>query len=268
MTNITLDGNDYDHIIDADFTEKQLVALPDWVNEEMPDVDTNVWTRQVAIITYMLRVNDEEKYTLDIILLEHSYIKLTDNTYGLTNEDVWMRSLEAEYDGKTNWANPWLLTIELVTPRIQTISCPEGEQIVNGGFETGDLTGWTSHDAFTVEFVVHAGSYACELFKSDGDECHIEQDIETLQGEAIPVICISSFNVWLHGLGTCPPADGYILITYSDSTTTQINFNDLGNDWLEVNILAELNITKSISKIKIVMTNYSVMHIDDVSLVC
>lgn len=114
MVSINLNGIDYDHILDTDFVEINRVALPEWINDATPDVDTNVWSLKPLKIVYVLRVTDAEKWLLDQILIGHSSIKLTDATYGITDDDVFMIDLEAVWDGEVNYANPWLMTIELI----------------------------------------------------------------------------------------------------------------------------------------------------------
>lgn len=114
MAGITLDGNSYTHIIDTDFVEINRVSLPEWVNDATPDVDVNVWNLKPLKIIYELRVTNAEKWLLDQILTGHSSVKLTDATYGITDDDVFMIELEAVWEGHINYANPWLVTIELI----------------------------------------------------------------------------------------------------------------------------------------------------------
>ena len=114
MATINLNGVDYDHILDVDFVEINRVSLPEWINDTTPDVDTNVWNLKPLKIIYELRVTDAEKWLLDQILTGHASVKLTDATYGITNDDVFMIDLEAVWEGHINYANPWLITIELL----------------------------------------------------------------------------------------------------------------------------------------------------------
>lgn len=114
MASITLDGNAYDHILDTDFVETNTVALPEWINDATPDVDTNIWNLKPLKIIYALRVTHAEKWVLDQILLAHAVVVLTDAYYGLTTENVFMIKLEALWEGDINNANPWLVTIELI----------------------------------------------------------------------------------------------------------------------------------------------------------
>jgi len=114
MVSITLDGNDYDHILDVVFMESETVSLPEWINDATPDIDTNVWNKKPLIVKYILRVNNAEKWVLDQILTGHAIIKLTDNTYGISNQDVWMIDIEAIWAGDINWTDPWEIEITLL----------------------------------------------------------------------------------------------------------------------------------------------------------
>ena len=114
MVNINLNGNNYDHILDVSFVEINKVSLPEWINDATPDVDTTIWNLKPLKIVYTLRVSHAEKWVLDQILTGHSSVKLTDATYGITDDDVFMIELEAEWEGDINYANPWLITIELI----------------------------------------------------------------------------------------------------------------------------------------------------------
>jgi len=113
MTSIVLDGNEYDHIIDTDFTESKLVHLPEWINDPTPDIDTNLWTRKIGVITYTLRVTDSEKWTLDQLLAGHIKFDFEDPTYDIKALS-WMKSINAEYEADINWSKPWRVTVELI----------------------------------------------------------------------------------------------------------------------------------------------------------
>lgn len=114
MSTITLNLVTYDHILNVDFIETNRVTLPEWINDAGPDVDSNVWDLSPLRVAYTLRVTNAEKWLLDQILTGHASVKLTDATYGITNLDVFMTNIEPVWDGEKNWANPWLVTIELV----------------------------------------------------------------------------------------------------------------------------------------------------------
>jgi hypothetical protein len=132
----------------------------------------------------------------------------------------------------------WRLKAVVVPP-----VCPEGEQMVNGGFETGDSTGWTGPFLNIVTDPVHSGVYACEL----GYQLYMSQTL----AETITVDCIESWDVWVYGsLG----GGGYkaalaIIVTYTDATTTSWTEYNLDPAWLKIDILSHLESGKTVESI-------------------
>ena len=114
MASITFDGSTYNYIIDVLFSETNAPALPEFINDTTPDVDTNIWDKSPFYITYIMRVTNAEKWTLDQVLTGCATIVLTDNTYGLTNIDVWCIRISAIWQGRINHNYPWEITLELV----------------------------------------------------------------------------------------------------------------------------------------------------------
>lgn len=109
-----LNGVTHDCILDVDFVEISRTSLPEWVNDETPDIDTNVWNRKPLKIVYTFRATHADKYLLDLILIGHSPVVLSDGIYGIVGQDVFMIDLEAVWEGNINYAKPWLMTIELI----------------------------------------------------------------------------------------------------------------------------------------------------------
>jgi Carbohydrate binding domain len=59
----------------------------------------------------------------------------------------------------------------------------KADQVVNGGFETGDFTGWNlsgnTDDTYVLSFPVHSGYFAAGL-SNDGTDGYLSQTISTL----------------------------------------------------------------------------------------
>lgn len=111
MTGIYINGVLYDHIIDTLFSESNIVANPDWINQDA-EVDTDIWSKKPLKIIYTLRVTDAEKWTLDQLLGDASAVTLVDTTYDL-NVSVWVSSINATWEGDINWSKPWNIEITL-----------------------------------------------------------------------------------------------------------------------------------------------------------
>lgn len=114
MNSITLNGNTYTHIIDTEFIEVTRVHLPEWINiAGDPEINTNVWNEGVLKITYMLRVDDANKWELDQMLEGHIPIHLLDTHYGIDG-DVWLQKITAIYERRLNNTKPWRMIIEFI----------------------------------------------------------------------------------------------------------------------------------------------------------
>lgn len=208
MVSITLDGNNYDHIIDVAFVEVKTVSLPEWINDATPDIDTSVWSKKPLGIIYTLRVTDGEKWTLDQILQNHQQINLTDTTYSFTDAQVWMIELEAEWEGDINWSNPWKVTLEL-------IYITGGESIeeitseISQATASGTLTAsWIHPMVVTEDGTIHI------VFDDDDDTVHMfsRNGGETWSGPTI----VSSMNGHA-GIDKDSNGNLYVVITNKSS---------------------------------------------------
>jgi len=155
-----------------------------------------------------------------------------------------------------------------ISPVVQCIGaelvCPTGEQLVNGGFETGDFTGWTATGGWqVVSFDKHSGTYSAYT-NSDGV---LEQDFS----EPIHVECFTVFEVYVAGTfgGGCPPLRGrmYIDILYSDLTYTRIDWQNPSGGWHLINLLDYVETGKKVKGIRFSWVANDVL-VDDYSAVC
>jgi hypothetical protein len=154
------------------------------------------------------------------------------------------------------------------------IPCPSGEQIVNGGFEKGDFTGWTygttdggSLPTITSDYS-HSGTYSCWLYY---DYCRliagwIRQDLVT----SINVDCVKNFKLYIgYYAGTRKVK---VTLIYTDGTEQNIEVTLAGDVevgyWDEVDLLSYLLTGKTVQAIKISnqVTGGSDILVDDVSL--
>ena len=112
---------------------------------------------------------------------------------------------------------------------------PVSAQVVNGGFETGDFTGWTQggntgFTGVTGSNAIHSGSYGA-FFGPVGSLGFLSQPIATTPGESY------ALSFWLKNLSDGTPNsfdvswNGSSLFSLSNSPPfayTQYNFNVLG----------------------------------------
>ena len=112
MTQITLNGIGYDFILRTDITKRSQVMMPRYINQSA-ELDTNIWSKRVIVVTYEMRVTDAEKWNLDQLLTGHTEKVLIDDIYGFKHY-VWLQSVDANYARDENDIYRWRLTIELI----------------------------------------------------------------------------------------------------------------------------------------------------------
>ena len=128
----------------------------------------------------------------------------------------------------------------------EALPCPTGEQIVNGGFETGDFTGWT---------VTGTPAVLCDGGGALGTVCYVYDEgapfsVEQELATPVSYACIQTFRLFYLNYG-CNFPSVEVIITYSDDTTTTINILASHYDWTELNIKDYLEPTKAVKKIQV-----------------
>ena len=135
--------------------------------------------------------------------------------------------------------------------------------IVNGGFETGDFTGWNAPFDVIDSSDPHSGLY-------DAGITYESYMNSNALATPIAVSSVQSFGLWYR----CPLGPGYNLlqigINYTDASTTVIsNITVPDTNWHQYNLLSSLAAGAHFSYIylqNIQLGQVTTVYIDDVSL--
>lgn len=149
------------------------------------------------------------------------------------------------------------------------------EQIINGGFETGDKTGWTGDAVIATsadsEVYPHSGSYMAKGYA--WEDRYLEQTLQS----PVPQGSVTSFDFWYAGAYYPCPAQGTIIrarIKYTDLTETVVSHETTQSEdktWIKIDLKPSVESGKTISGIKIEIVDNNTGEgwracIDDVSL--
>jgi len=131
------------------------------------------------------------------------------------------------------------------------------QKIVNGNFETGNLSPWTSNDAF-ISLIHHAGVYGCEL---SSNAAWIKQTFT-----AIPVKNIVSFIIY--ALHSHQESNTLLVTAFYDDTSEELFYATAGYpDWHLNNLTSQLNTAKNLNAIQLSNTQAGVgIYVDDISI--
>lgn len=132
------------------------------------------------------------------------------------------------------------------------VACPLGEQVINGGFSSGDFTGWDIGDGeYTPTISPYYQTYPWSARWDAPPPLFLEwKNGKTLSQSwdpPIPVLCLTECYVWFAVYGPYYTRS-YLKILYSDGTSlTKYYTHESG--WYMIDILALMDPTKSVSSI-------------------
>jgi len=135
--------------------------------------------------------------------------------------------------------------------------CPSGEQIINGGFETGDTTGWKVSYTIATSDQAHSGTYSAHFVT----EAYIKQAF------SLRVECVQSLTLWV--LNEFPPQniEVEVIVHYDDGTSDKHEFVLVAASWTQLDMKPYLTAGKTIDYIQINAPEVPSFWVDDVSLI-
>jgi hypothetical protein len=142
------------------------------------------------------------------------------------------------------------------------------ERITNGGFETGDTTGWEVGGDYGYGYATqdwaHSGLYSCDIrCNIDLFDSWIRQTFTGVEQSKIV-----SFGLWICGMNWGHKAQ--VTIEYSDATSTVVEQETLINhEWSYMDLLPYVEAGKTVTGIKISHNGHMTdsLYVDDVSLI-
>ena len=261
---LTLDSR----ILNVKLGKKSTPAIYKVVQRSQNVLDSSIYTKSLLNLNFISRLSSSELTTLKQIFTDgEATITLGDWTF-----TGWFRKKNIVWDyRKESEERPWKVTFTFDVSNYNYPICVSGEHVTNGGFETGDWTGWT-HSSGTSGIgssYPHTGTYHARLWSNylGGDDWEygwMKQEFS----EPIPTKCIIAFEFWAR----IDQADSNIKITihYNDGAETIIEDSVTSLSYTKFNYLNNLASNKMIKWIKIEYTgglSGSNVDFDDVSII-
>ena len=149
----------------------------------------------------------------------------------------------------------------------ETDTTGEAEAITNGGFETGDMTGWTVDGTSIEGEEVFEGSYSAWIHYEN-----MPNWISQALASQIPVSTISAFTARTKIQDTEEEIYLVVHVTYSDDSYTEFEYYPtIYNTWEEIEILSHLTSGKTVKAINLTRPNFGgqdgAIWVDEVSLI-
>jgi hypothetical protein len=155
------------------------------------------------------------------------------------------------YAGMKVWAGVQLTTVA------SDYGGGSSEMVVNGGFETGDFTGWGQSNVVHTsvnDLVPRSGIYSLEIYGTPSE--YISQTLTTLAGTNY------TLSFWLWDNGNQPMTMG---VLWDNTIVTNMSFADSYFDWTQFSFsLTASNVSTPLRFVS--GGSYGVLWLDDVSV--
>lgn len=131
-----------------------------------------------------------------------------------------------------------------------------GEMIINGGFETGDGSGWELYYNYVTDEYAHTGVYSCYITASGWSRQYLRVRVDKIR----------SFTFWVYN--PYDDRDGWVTVRahYTDYTYDYVEFKAERQTWVRFDVLPYLTRGKTIDYIEFVNSMGCGLYLDDVSL--
>lgn len=226
---ITIGNINFDYVLNIDYVKAWKQAVEEFVGDTEV-IDEAIWTKYNPKISYDVRLTEDQKDQLDQLHHDHVQVILNDAWNGLT-ADVLINKLDYKYEPSGRYG---------LSRHSEYVG---HEQTVNGGFETGDLTGYEiDGDPEIITSNKHGGVYACRFSEYE----HLWQDFPNIATNDI-----TSSGCWLYYTQTSGPnpVSFNIYLVYNSGYTT-VEVTLYSGVWTYVNLKSSMEADKLLAVIE------------------
>jgi hypothetical protein len=217
----------------------------------------------------------------------NSQLKATTSTYSLIHTDATTYNVILKvYDSGINsqWSNMTTVIVSNPTVTLSSVPTPvkkgtpialnctvtsgynytyswyhftnSSGMVINGGFETGDFTGWEEHTAYVISGTAHSGSYCAK-----GNWGYLNYTFNPVSKEEI-----QSFTVWAKKANVADTNKLRVVFFYNVGYIDSVDFL-LTTDWQQFDLKSHLRSTYTLYKVRLFgFYGYPDNYIDDFSL--